>query len=406
MVFATATALIAVHVLNEAFISNEPGTSVADHLIGTAFCLGMLAAAWLAWTRFGAFLRGWLAVVLGVLAIARAVVALIEGGAVGFSGEEYTAVLLFPAGIVLMGLGAWTLWGGRSQAGSVRRRVGRRVAIGLAVLVAAFELVVPLVVALFYSNKPRNEVERIDFGPAYREVTLRTADGLDLGGWYVPSRNGAAVIAFPGRKSPRDHARMLARHGYGVLMLDQRGQGESEGEPTGTWDSSEDLRAATEFLHEQSDVRDGRVGGLGLSVGGEQMIQAAAENEDLRAVVSEGAGVRSVRDALIDPAPLDVVLMPGHALQTATMAALTGDLPPPALADLAPKIAPRPLFLIYAEKGQGGEHRNPAYFEAAREPKTLWRIVDGTHTDGLGQKPEEYERRVIAFFDRWLRSRE
>ena len=31
-------------------------------------------------------------------------------------------------------------------------------------------------------------------------------------------KNGAAVIAFPGRKGPQAHTRMLVRHGYGVLL--------------------------------------------------------------------------------------------------------------------------------------------------------------------------------------------
>jgi uncharacterized protein len=48
----------------------------------------------------------------------------------------------------------------------------------------------------------------------------------------VPSRNRAAVIALHGIGSDRlgveRHARMLARHGYGVLALDLRGHGESE----------------------------------------------------------------------------------------------------------------------------------------------------------------------------------
>lgn len=57
-------------------------------------------------------------------------------------------------------------------------------------------------------------------------VSLTTSDGLRLAGSYVPSCNGAAVIAFPGREGPLRHARMLVRHGYGVLLLDRRGEGE------------------------------------------------------------------------------------------------------------------------------------------------------------------------------------
>jgi hypothetical protein len=38
----------------------------------------------------------------------------------------------------------------------------------------------------------------------------------------------------------------------------------------------------------------------------------------------------------------------------------------------------------------------------AGERRTLWRIADAGHTDGLERHPAEYERRVIAFFDNAL----
>ena len=47
----------------------------------------------------------------------------------------------------------------------------------------------------------------------------------------MPSRNGAAVIVAFGRKGTQPHARYLARHGYGVLIFDRRGEGLSDGDP-------------------------------------------------------------------------------------------------------------------------------------------------------------------------------
>ena len=91
--------------------------------------------------------------------------------------------------------------------------------------------------------------------------------------------------------------------------------------------------------------------------------------------------------------------IPGAAVQTTALAVLSGDAPPPSLSELTPKIAPRPIFLVYAGRGGGGEELQPHYFEAAREPKTLWRIPEATHTGGLDARPDEYEQRVIGFFD-------
>ena len=135
--------------------------------------------------------------------------------------------------------------------------------------------------------------------PRYEDVSFTTADGLRLEGWYVPSKNGADVIVYPGRKGPQTPARILARHGYGVLLFDRRGEGESEGDPNALgWAGTRDLDAAISYLQARPDVDDDRIGGLGLSVGGEVMLQEAAETDDLKAVVSEGAGIRSVREAV------------------------------------------------------------------------------------------------------------
>ena len=68
-------------------------------------------------------------------------------------------------------------------------------------------------------------------------------DGRKLSAWYVPSRNGAAVLVSHGSGGSRGrlprHVRMLARHGYGVLALDNPGNGESEGHSNGLGDNAQ-----------------------------------------------------------------------------------------------------------------------------------------------------------------------
>jgi fermentation-respiration switch protein FrsA (DUF1100 family) len=154
-------------------------------------------------------------------------------------------------------------------------------------------------------------------------------------------------------------------------------------------------------LRGRPDVAPARIGGLGFSVGGEVMLQAAASNTGLRAVVSEGAGVRSVREDLLR-GPSGWFALPESAFQTAVIAVLSQTAPPPSLADVLPRIAPRPVFLIHAGRGGGGEELNPSYFEAAAQPKAIWKIPEAGHVGGLDARPREYERRVVDFFDRAL----
>ena len=145
----------------------------------------------------------------------------------------------------------------------------------------------------------RQTVPAANLGAAHENVSFRTSDGLELQGWYVPSKNGAAVIAFPGRSGPQAHTRMLVSHGYGVLLFDRRGEGKSEGDSNLLgWGGDKDILAAVEFLKARPDVDPGKIGGIGLSVGGELMLQAAAETDELAAVVSEGAGTRQLSEQL------------------------------------------------------------------------------------------------------------
>ena len=200
---------------------------------------------------------------------------------------------------------------------------------------------------------------------------------------------------------------MLARHGYGVLLFDRRGEGASEGDPGALgWGMDRDVKAAIAFLQTRPDVDDGRIGGLGLSVGGELMLETAAETDSLRAVVSEGAGIRSIREEVEKTGLSKWLAAPQWAVTTASTALFSDQWPPPGLKDVVGRISPRPVFLIFATKGQGGEELNPTYFAAAGEPKELWEIPEASHTGGIEARPAEYERRVVSFFDRALLGKE
>jgi uncharacterized protein len=267
-------------------------------------------------------------------------------------------------------------------------------------------LIFPLALAYVATHVSRAGVPAPSLGAAHEKVSFETSDGLTLKGWYVPSQNRAAVIVFPGRKGPQRQTPMLVRHGYGVLLFDRRGEGESEGDPNlFGWAMDRDLKAAAAFLVRRPEVDPDRIGGLGLSVGGEMLLQTAAESKDFKAVVSEGAGSRSVREDLEKPRALDDVLaLPLSFVQTAGIALFSNHMPPPSLVDLTGRIAPRPMFLIYALHGTGGEEKqlNPKYYAAAGAPKQIWEIPESAHTGGIEARPVEYERRVVAFFDRAL----
>jgi hypothetical protein len=396
-----ALGLGALHVVDDNFLQPNPGTSAVDHLWGGLVQVGLFVLFAWAYPRLRPGIRATLAVYVGLFMI------VMGAGEAGYytrengpSGDDYTGLLLIPAGVLLVGVGVATLWASR-KGGSVLRRYARRVALAIAFIVSLPFVVYPLAESYVVTHSARAYVPAPQLGAAFEEVSFTTSDGLRLEGWFVAPKNGAMVISFPGRKGPQKPARMLAKHGYGVLLFDRRGEGESDGDPNLLgWRGTRDVEAAIAYLTSRSDVDPDRIGGVGLSVGGETMLQAAAETDDLKAVVSEGAGIRSVREAVHTDGIEKLASTELFGLVTLGTAVFTSDLPPPDLADVSGEIT-EPTLFIHADPGQGGETLTEKYYEAAKGPKEYW-LAPGGHTGAIDAAPAEYERRVVGFFDRTI----
>jgi len=403
--FLAAVAVVALHVIDDSFVQPQPGTSATDHVVSGLVALALLALAAWAYPRLSGGRRGALALALGMFGAATGIEAVHYSSTVGASGDDYTGLLVLPFAALLLGLGAATLWRTRRNDAPVWRRHGRRALYGVAGFVAFAFVVFPMGFAYVTTHTGRSAVPADELGVAHEDVSFTTSDGLRLEGWYIPSRNGAAVIAFPGRRGPQEKARMLARHGYGVLLFDRRGEGASDGDPHAFgWGGDEDIKAAIAFLQARPDVDGDRIGGIGLSVGGELMIEAAAETPALKAVVSDGAGFRSFREELdTEFTGANAVLGPVAAvMKSAWLAVFSDQAPPDDLRDLVGRISPRPVMLIAAPHSGHAEELNRGYYRAAGEPKTLWEVPEARHMGAQDERPAEYERRVVKFFDEAL----
>jgi hypothetical protein len=202
-------------------------------------------------------------------------------------------------------------------------------------------------------------------------------------------------------------ARLLVRHGYGGLVLDRRGEGESQGDFNALgWSGEADVAAGVGFLAQRADVRPGRIGGLGLSVGGELLLQTAARDQRLRAVVSEGAGERSLAEQRHLPGVARLLRwVSPMVVETVATAVLSGQSPPPDLVRLMRRIPPRPALLVMAADGHADEVLNRVYARAGSPSASLWELDRGGHVGALDAAPAAYAQRVVGFFDRELLGR-
>ena len=397
-----ALAAVALHILADNYLQPRPGTSAGDHLTSGLVPLAILFGAAMAYPYLPSALRAATALTFGCLGLAIGFVGAYNLLENTVSGARYTSLVAIAGGMALLLSGSLTLWRERRRGGTRRQRLLRRTAATIlaaiaAVVIGAF-LVFPIGFSYGYTHVGRTGSSPA-IGVPHEAVTVTTSDSLDLAGLYIPSRNRAAVVVFPGASAVKE-AQALARHGYGVLLLDPRGQGKSQGDVV-RWAGDRDLIAGAEYLQGRPDVDPGRIGGFGSSVGGESLIEAAAQSTAFKAVVSEGAGF-PVGDA--DMAGVKRILFaPLEVMTRAATTVFSNHGPPPRIVDRIGKIAPRPVFLIYADPGMGGEAtRQPKYYAAAGEPKSIWKVQSSKHTGGIDVRPAEYERRVIAFFDRAL----
>jgi fermentation-respiration switch protein FrsA (DUF1100 family) len=247
-------------------------------------------------------------------------------------------------------------------------------------------------------------------GLPYSSVTLTTRDGVDLAGWYLPATNGAAVVLLHGAGSTRsqvlDEAAVLAANGFGVLMIDARGHGESGGRAMDFgWHGDADIAAATAFLAAQDDVDPRRIGVIGSSMGGEEAIGASGSNELIRAVVAEGATARIADDEawLSDRFGVrGVVQEQLERVQDWVTDALTDASPPMALGDAVARSGDTRYLLISA--GDVADEGHAAAYLGAVAPARVdtWDVEGASHTDGLGTAPDEWERRVVEFLTKAL----
>jgi uncharacterized protein len=398
-----------VHALDDAFLDRQPGVGLGQHAAAAVISVAAGVAAIVAFPRLRPGVRAVVALVLGLLALVNGalhVAHVLDGGP---ADSDVTGVLAAAAGVVLLLLAVAIPFRHRGEGAQTRgRRWAYRVVAVLGVLVLGYVFLFPTSLAIVQTHKYR---EAIGDPPsaAYRAVSFAASDGIELSGWYRPSRNRAAVVIVHGGGGDRtgaiSHARLLARHGYGVLLYDSRGRGESEGSPVSFgWGWQEDVAGALEFLRAQPDVDDRRIGGLGLSTGADVLIEVAAEDKSLEALVADGATNESFADYR-NLSGLDASAPFFWTLYTAARV-LSGESPGRPLQDLVAEVSPTPLLLVATGASIPQELvYGRLYAAAAKEPVELWELPDVHHTAAIRERRAEYERRVVGFFDRALAAR-
>lgn len=247
-------------------------------------------------------------------------------------------------------------------------------------------------------------------GAAKEDFAVRASDGVILRGWKVRPQtpNGNWVLLFHGiadnRTGNSGHGEFLLRHGYSVVMMDARAQGESGGDmATFGWKERYDTVAITDALYASEKVS--HLYALGVSMGAAIALQSAAVEPRIEAVSAEDP-FANLREVSYDYAGLHAGAWLGKSLfRPAPMTAMHsvekegGFKPEEASPEKAVAERPFSVLLICGTR----DHTIPCrhakrIYKAARGPKELWVVPGAEHASALGRAPEEYEARVVSLF--------
>jgi pimeloyl-ACP methyl ester carboxylesterase len=249
------------------------------------------------------------------------------------------------------------------------------------------------------------------YGLAYETVRLDSCDESLLAGWYLPSRNGGAVILLHDYGGTRadvlPQAAALAEAGYGVLLYDLRGHGESSAMlRSNGWDDVGDVYNAYDWLVARPEVAEERVGLFGLGVGGQIALRAVAFSPRLGGVVAEDPAATTSADVPPPHSLGDRISTWGSSLLYRGISWRTGSQEPLAVSEVIVDIAPRPLLLIASgPEGDRGQRTVAGYYALARHPKELWLVPEAVAGQAMAADPAAYARRLVTFFDAALADR-
>ena len=258
--------------------------------------------------------------------------------------------------------------------------------------------------------------------PAPTEVRIPSRDpGIEVAGWWEPAAaadGGAAapaVIVVHGFGACRHDfsvllpGGMLHRNGFSVLFIDLRDHGDStieDGRFAGGTDEYRDVLGAWDWLRTEQGLAPSSIGLLGVSLGAATVLLATGAEPEVAAVWEDSsyADLPSAIDAELSRDGYPTFLAFGGVLAARLISG--DDLTSYSPLDAIGKLDGRPLAITHGTADTRLSvdygHRLEAAARAAGGPVEAWYVDGATHTEAMLTDTDEYEQRLVDFFDRSL----
>jgi pimeloyl-ACP methyl ester carboxylesterase len=232
--------------------------------------------------------------------------------------------------------------------------------------------------------------------PGAVDVEYGRSDGAPLRGWYAAPRNGAVIVFVPGAGGDRlglaREAALLRGVGYGVLLIDLPGQGDSGGRITCGRTEEAAVESAVDWLARAGVTR---IGSLSFSLGSQFLARVAGADPRLRAVVLEAPST-----SIIDRIRATQGRLGWVTTLPAAMAFLQeGTIPWRHEArDSVAAIAPRPLLLIDGWRDAMATPEMAREMAARAGPSARLEMFDAGHGGYWEADPTRYSALLLSYF--------
>ena len=302
------------------------------------------------------------------------------------------------------------------QTSKPRRLVRRVLWALLALIVVAAGIILGI---SGYAASSLTKFERVpiesnptDFELEYVDVSFPSRDGLMLCGWWLEvGDDNPIIVVVHGSGDNRAHpaermlgiAKDLVSYGYNVLMFDMRGHGESEGKhiSAGYYERN-DVLGAIDYIR-QSGI-ESKIGILGFSMGAATSLMAAAESEEINAVVADCAYadiVSIIESEFANRSNLPKFFMPIILSMTRNIYDIdfTAIKPEEAVKEISV-----PVFIIHGGQDEMIPVQHAYRLKEASQnlDSKLWIVPEAQHANSYLVRPAEYKEQVISFFDEVL----
>ncbi len=255
--------------------------------------------------------------------------------------------------------------------------------------------------------KTNNHPSKLDL--KYEDITFKTSDNIQIKAWFIPSEKSDKTIVIC-HGYPFDKANVLSFAGFlhphfNLLFFDFRYFGESQGKYTTVgYKEQKDLIAAVKYLETRKDIDKNKIGALGFSLGGATILMGA-DKTNIKAIVADSS--YATLDNMLKES---YKIFPGFVKFpfVATTRLLSKLLINTDISKVSPmesiKKLKTPILIIHGEKDSEipVENAHQLYQNSNKDSTELWIMPKTDHGQGHVMYTQEYENKIIKFFDEYL----